>query len=244
MNDKKKIALDAFAAHGQNADAIMASKLERYGTENIAQQGLDGIIARMLDKLSRAKNLSKGVSAADNESLLDTFLDLRNYSQIASCVASGSWPDTAASNDNATVEPGDCLQVLSSANIYQPKIVGDVGYDISASKQTVLEVSKKIQRIETGVRVKLPKGYWAEIRGRSSITRRMIVVVGNTIDNGYTGEFFVDVLYLGDEPTTIEQGERVAQLVLFPIVTPPIMTVESLPETIRGVNGFGSTGKK
>lgn len=245
-------AKSAFATNGSKADSIMLSKVERYGTENISKQGVIGLLARMEDKLARARTLASGdASEADGESLIDTFLDMRNYATIAACVAEGSWPNTKPANDTHVFEPGECLQVMHEnrpdssnlGNISPPKINGDAGYDITSSDSLVLAVAVGIQTIKTGIRVKIPRGYWAEIRGRSSMTRAGIIVVSNTIDNGYTGELFVDVINTSDKPIKVAAGDRVAQLVLFPLHTPPIMQVDALPETDRGQNGFGSTGK-
>lgn len=246
QNDNIKGARNAFEGVGNSCDEIMFSKLERYGTENISKQGMNGLAARMEDKLARIRSLLSGVRDGDNESLRDTLMDLRNYAQIATTVVDGTWPGTKGSaNDNASIEPGDCLQMTadSAQNITKPHKKGDVGYDIRCSESTVLRVTESIQRIKTGVSVKLPNGFWAEIRSRSSTTKNGIFVVSNTIDNGYIGELFVDVVNTSGREIEIEVGDRVAQLVMFKSYCPEIMLVEALPSTERGETGFGSTGK-
>lgn len=98
--------------------------------------------------------------------------------------------------------------------------------------------------INTGVHIQLPEGYEAQVRGRSGLNRDYgIVVPTGTIDADYRGEIRVVVYNLSREPYTIEEGERIAQLVICPVVQADWQQVEHLDKTDRGEGGFGSTGK-
>ena len=98
--------------------------------------------------------------------------------------------------------------------------------------------------INTGVRIQLPEGYEAQVRGRSGLNRdHGIVVPTGTIDADYRGEIGVVVYNLSREPYIIEEGERIAQLVICPVVQADWQQVEYLDKTDRGEGGFGSTGK-
>ena len=98
--------------------------------------------------------------------------------------------------------------------------------------------------INTGVHIQLPEGYEAQVRGRSGLNRdHGIVVPTGTIDADYRGEIGVVVYNLSREPYIIEEGERIAQLVICPVVQADWQQVEHLDKTDRGEGGFGSTGK-
>lgn len=99
--------------------------------------------------------------------------------------------------------------------------------------------------IRTGVHVSLPEGYEAQVRGRSGLNRDhgLVVPVG-TIDADYRGEIGVVVYNLSREEYTIQPYERIAQLVISPVIQADWQEVESLEMTERGENGFGSTGRR
>lgn len=97
----------------------------------------------------------------------------------------------------------------------------------------------------TGVSISLPEGYEAQVRGRSGLNRdHGLVVPTGTIDSDYRGEIGVEVYNLSREEYTIHPGDRIAQLVIAPVVRADWNIVESLDDTVRGGKGFGSTGKK
>jgi len=129
--------------------------------------------------------------------------------------------------------------------ISKPAKHGDVGYDLKLwlpdGDMTILP--QKMINIRTGVYIKLPDGYWGDIRPRSStFAKRKLFVMGGTIDEGYTGEISIFIWNPTLEPHVVSNGDRLAQLVITPRVTPNIDVVNSLPETVRGSTGFGSTG--
>ena len=98
--------------------------------------------------------------------------------------------------------------------------------------------------INTGVHIQLPEGYEAQVRGRSGLNKTHgIVVPTGTIDADYRGEIGVVVYNLSREVYTIQEGERIAQLVISPVIQADWQQVANLDKTDRGDGGFGSTGK-
>ncbi|TYP94846.1 dUTP pyrophosphatase [Fodinibius salinus] len=99
--------------------------------------------------------------------------------------------------------------------------------------------------VPTGLKMALPKGYEAQIRPRSGLAYRNGITMLNTpgtIDADYRGELKVLAVNLGEEPFKITHGDRIAQMVIAPVIQPDIDEVDTLPETERGEGGFGSTG--
>lgn len=98
--------------------------------------------------------------------------------------------------------------------------------------------------IKSGVSIQLPEGYEAQVRGRSGLNKNHgIVVPTGTIDADYRGDIGVVVYNLSREPFIIHPGDRIAQLVICPVIQADWQQVDHLDKTDRGENGFGSTGK-
>ncbi|ABE37448.1 dUTP diphosphatase [Rhodopseudomonas pseudopalustris] len=100
--------------------------------------------------------------------------------------------------------------------------------------------------VPTGLTIALPENYEAQVRPRSGLAAKHGVTVLNapgTIDADYRGEIGVLLINHGDAPFTIRRGERIAQMVIAPVVRAELIGVETLSETARGVGGFGSTGR-
>jgi dUTP pyrophosphatase len=100
--------------------------------------------------------------------------------------------------------------------------------------------------IPTGLRIGLPTGFEAQVRPRSGLALRHGVTVLNspgTIDADYRGEIGVILVNLGHEPFTVHRGERVAQMVIAPVSRARLAEADSLPASVRGSGGFGSTGQ-
>jgi dUTP pyrophosphatase len=100
--------------------------------------------------------------------------------------------------------------------------------------------------IPTGLAIALPEGYEAQVRPRSGLAARHGVTVLNapgTIDADYRGEISVPLINHGHDPFTVRRGERVAQMVIAPVVQAELMPVATLTPTARGSGGFGSTGR-
>jgi dUTP pyrophosphatase len=100
--------------------------------------------------------------------------------------------------------------------------------------------------IPTGISLEVPKGCAGLVYARSSLGTKRGLAPANkvgVIDSDYRGEIQVVLLNHGKLPQTIQHGERIAQFVITPVLTPAYEVVEELSETARGTGGFGSTGK-
>ena len=122
------------------------------------------------------------------------------------------------------------------------------GLDLRANLDTPLTLAP-LQRclVPTGLFMALPVGYEAQVRPRSGLALKKGVTVLNspgTIDADYRGEVCVILVNLSDQPFVIEDGERIAQLVVARHEQVEWQPVETLSETVRGEGGFGHTGKQ
>ena len=101
--------------------------------------------------------------------------------------------------------------------------------------------------VHTGVAMEIPTGYVGLIFARSGLATKRALAPANkvgVIDSDYRGEIMVALHNHSNEPKTIENGERIAQLVLVPYLTAEFDEVDELSDTTRGEGGFGSTGRK
>ena len=132
------------------------------------------------------------------------------------------------------------------AKLHLYKTSGAAGADICAllEKPLVIE-SGKSAMVPTGLFFEIPEGYEVQIRPRSGLAAKNGVTVLNTpgtIDSDYRGEINVILINLGDKPFTVNNGDRIAQMLLAPVIQAEFSVVTSLDETERGAGGFGSTG--
>ena len=100
--------------------------------------------------------------------------------------------------------------------------------------------------VKTGLSVAVPPGYEVQVRSRSGLAFKHGVMVLNspgTVDADYRGEVCVILMNFGKEPFAFKQGERIAQMGVYPVSLCPITEVETLDETARGAGGFGHTGR-
>ena len=100
--------------------------------------------------------------------------------------------------------------------------------------------------VATGLALAIPRGFEGQVRPRSGLAIKHAVTVVNapgTIDSDYRGEVKVLLINHGREPFPIAAGDRVAQLVIAPVIQAELVEVDSLSETERGAGGFGSTGR-
>lgn len=121
----------------------------------------------------------------------------------------------------------------------------DSGYDLYSNQEYEL-FPEETEKIKTGISFQIPDGYEVQIRSRSGMALNGIVVANSpgTIDQTYTGEIMIILRNNNIELSqTIKVGQKIAQAVLAPVVKSEIEEIEELPETERGSNGFGSSGK-
>ncbi len=126
--------------------------------------------------------------------------------------------------------------------------IASAGVDLRAniSEAITLEALERTI-VKTGLYIELPIGYEAQVRPRSGLAAKKGVTVLNapgTIDADYRGEIGVILVNLSSEPFTIENGERIAQLIIAKHERADWNEVAILSETVRGEGGFGSTGVK
>lgn len=121
----------------------------------------------------------------------------------------------------------------------------DLCYDSGQEKKGLAILPKQRLLVPTGISIELPPNTEAQIRPRSGLAAKYGITVLNTpgtIDEGYRGEIKVILINLGDEWLTLNHGDRIAQMVICPVLRPEIITVDELTDSDRGANGFGSTG--
>jgi dUTP pyrophosphatase len=100
--------------------------------------------------------------------------------------------------------------------------------------------------IPTGLRIEIPQGYEVQVRPRSGLALKHGISLPNTpatIDSDYRGPLGVPLINLSDTPYTVHHGDRIAQIVVAPVVQARFQTVTALAPTARGEGGFGSTGR-
>lgn len=121
------------------------------------------------------------------------------------------------------------------------------GVDVRAMIDEALTIPPGGQEtISTGLKVAIPEGFEIQVRPRSGLAHKHRVTVQNspgTIDSDYRGIIGVILTNRGSEPFVVEPKERIAQLVLAPVLQIEWSAVEELSETVRGEGGFGHTGK-
>ena len=137
-----------------------------------------------------------------------------------------------------------------SKKVLMPKYEtdGSSGMDIAAFINENIEVKPGEKEIvPTGFSLSIPKGFEVQIRPRSGLSAKKGISVLNTpgtIDADYRGEIKVILINLGKEKFLIENGNRIAQMVVCPVTQVKMEEVDELSETSRGAGGFGSTGIK
>ena len=119
------------------------------------------------------------------------------------------------------------------------------GYDVRSAEADFVLAPKEIRLVSTGLEMELPEGMECQVRPRSGLALRHGVTLPNspgTIDPDYRGELRVILQNSGPEPVPFKRGDRIAQLVFHRFSTPEVVEVSELGATVRGENGFGSTG--
>ena len=133
-----------------------------------------------------------------------------------------------------------------SGRIPEYETEGSAGMDIAAylEENIIIEPGKRAL-VPTGLFIELPAGYEAQIRARSGLAIRKGIGLVNgigTIDSDYRGEIKVPVINWGEEAFVIENGDRIAQMVIAKYERAQWVLSDELSETERGTGGFGSTG--
>ena len=127
------------------------------------------------------------------------------------------------------------------------KTIGSSGMDLMAlTDKPITILPKKSYLVPTGISVAMPKNYEIQIRPRSGLAAKNNISVLNTpgtIDSDYRGEIKIILFNHGSDEFLINNGDRIAQIVLMPVHKIDFEEVDNLPDTVRGEDGFGSTGR-
>jgi len=140
------------------------------------------------------------------------------------------------------------LKVISRSGIYPSyETEGAAGMDLRAYLDRPVIISPGQRAlIPTGLFMELEPGYEAQIRARSGLAVKHGIGLVNgigTIDSDYRGEIKVALINLGEEDFAVNDGDRIAQMVIAPVIQAVIEPADDLNETQRGKGGFGSTGR-
>jgi dUTP pyrophosphatase len=116
------------------------------------------------------------------------------------------------------------------------------GYDLFSAVDISIPAKGK-QIVATDISLAIPEGFYGRVAPRSGLAVKHFIDVGaGVIDSDYRGPLGVVLFNFGENEFVIKRGDRIAQLIITPIITPPAVVVESLDATSRGQGGFGSTG--
>ncbi len=145
-------------------------------------------------------------------------------------------------------QPVAIKRLSHGADLPLPRYESDLaaGMDLLAAIDQPIELLPGDRQIvPTGIAIALPAGFEAQVRPRSGLAAKKGISVLNapgTIDADYRGEVGVILINLGSEAVTLNRGDRIAQMVIAPVVQAAWVEVDDLPATERGAGGFGSTG--
>ena len=118
----------------------------------------------------------------------------------------------------------------------------DAGLDLYSLEDILITPGQgKVTR--TGIAIALPPNTVGIVADRSSLAKRGVKTAGGVIDAGYRGEIHIVLWNVSTEEVHLKQGERIAQLLIVPALTPMPKEVDTLPDSLRGSKGFGSSGK-
>lgn len=140
------------------------------------------------------------------------------------------------------------IKVVNNSKNKLPKYTreGDSGLDLRADLDAPLWIIPGNRAlIPTGIHMEIPKGYEGQVRGRSGLAIRHGIGIVNglgTIDSNYVGDIGVILINHGEKAFKVENGDRIAQLVIAPVKTVELEEVNVLEDTIRGSEGYGSSG--
>ena len=135
----------------------------------------------------------------------------------------------------------------TKVKIPEYKTIGSSGMDLMAFIESSIKIlPNTLELIPTGLSIAIPEDLEIQIRPRSGLAAKSNIGVLNspgTIDSDYRGELKIILFNHGNKDFIVNNNDRIAQMVLTPVIKMEIEEVDQLPKTIRGSGGFGSTGK-
>lgn len=118
----------------------------------------------------------------------------------------------------------------------------DAGIDLYAKEDAIVD-AKDSCKFDTGVHLEIPDGYVGFLKSKSGLNVKYGITSEGVIDAGYTGSIVIKLYNNSGYEYRIKAGDKISQLVLLPIITPELELADSLDESERGTNGFGSSGR-
>ena len=137
-----------------------------------------------------------------------------------------------------------CMKVMLDEGAFMPTRAheADAGLDLYARESAVVG-SKESTKFDTGVHIELPPDSVGFLKSKSGLNVRHGITSEGVIDEGYTGSIVVKLYNNSGRDYIVNRGDKISQLVILPILKPALEVVDSLDETDRGNNGFGSSGR-
>lgn len=132
------------------------------------------------------------------------------------------------------------VKIDAGARLDAPAHHGDAGYDIYSREDKVVPAGG-CGVFDTGVHIEIPRGYVGLLKSKSGLNVRHGIVGEGVIDSGYSGSICVKLYNNGDSDHCFKTGDKLIQLVILPIITPPLEIVDEIESGPRGDRGFGST---
>ncbi|MBQ9412522.1 MAG: dUTP diphosphatase [Oscillospiraceae bacterium] len=139
-------------------------------------------------------------------------------------------------------------KLRSDASLPTAGSPGAAGWDLRACLDGPVEIPPgQTVRVGTGLAIAVPEGYFGAVFARSGLSVNEGLRLANCVgvcDSDYRGEYIIPLYNDSSQPQTVSPGERIAQLVILPCPSVSFEEADTLPETLRGASGFGSTGKE
>lgn len=150
--------------------------------------------------------------------------------------------DSAANVELQFLKTHEDAQLPSCKRIDQ--FTGDTGYDLHSVEPAIIEPGGS-EVVPVGLTLAdISPGYWFKIEARSGLGfKHGIIPFGGIIDNQYRGDLAVKLFNHGKQPVYLEKGDRIAQIVVYPLIQPSVSWAKEVSETERGQQGFGSSGR-
>ncbi len=134
-------------------------------------------------------------------------------------------------------------RLVSDAKLPSKAHPNDAGWDLYAAEDVDLSYNN-LTKVRTGIAFGFEEGTFGLLRDRSSMAAKGIIVSGGVIDTNYTGEITVMLTLTGYvEPVRIRKGDKIAQMLILPLIATELSCVDELESTDRGTKGFGSSGQ-
>ncbi len=133
-------------------------------------------------------------------------------------------------------------RLVPNATLPQRAYEHDAGLDLFCSDKFEISPGQTLS-VSIGIAMEIPQGYVGLVRDRSSMGKQGITVLAGVVDAGYRGEIAVVLHNLSAKRLTLEAGAKIAQMLILPVSTMPVVEVQELTPSERGERGFGSSGR-